>query len=256
MKLLSAALILCLASAVAAQPILFDVKLVGDQESPPVATNGTGGAAVTLDPATGAVTVEGFYNNLSTGAVGAHIHGSVPRGKNAGVIIPLMQSGGTTGGFAGTGMLNAGQVQDMLNGLTYLNVHSSGHGGGEIRGQIDSVPGSGHPRAESVNVTGEAKPGGTLQVSCPPGMGTDFIVVGIALPPGQTISLNIPELCLPGPAGIAIDLNVPPIVFPGSNVNIVFPVPFPAIDLAIQCVTITSANCITLSGAHRVAVRP
>ena len=88
------------------------------------------------------------------------------------------------------------------------------------------------------------------------GQGMDFVVVGIALPPGSISLLLIPELCLPGPAGVSIDLNVPPIVFPGSVVDIPLPTPFPSIELAIQCATITPGNCVQLSGAHRVAIRP
>lgn len=88
------------------------------------------------------------------------------------------------------------------------------------------------------------------------GFGIDFVVIGLAMPPCLSIPLNIPEMCLPGPANVAIELAFPPIVFPGSIVNIVFPVPFPAIDLTIQCATITPTNCIILSRAHRIAIRP
>ena len=37
--------------------------------------------------------------------------------------------------------LSAGEAQDMLDGLHYVNIHTDLHGGGEIRGQIlqDSV---------------------------------------------------------------------------------------------------------------------
>ena len=255
MKLLPAALLFCLASAATAQPKVFTVTLTGDEESPPVATTGTGQAQVIIDP-TGAVIVDGIYDNLSSPVTGAHIHGSTRRGANTGVILPLMQTGGTSGAFGGMGMLTPGQANDLLNGLTYLNVHTMMNGGGELRGQIDSVPESGHPRAPYVSVSGEAKPGGTLRASCPPGIGTDFVVVGLALSPCQTIPLQIPELCPPGFALVAIDLAGPVIAFPGSNVDIPFPAGFPSIDLAIQCVTITPANCITLSGAHRVAIRP
>ncbi len=257
MRLLPVLLLVGLVSGATAQTTkTFTVDLSGLERTPPVVTNGFGQATVELDIRTGAVTVNGTYVNLTSPVSLAHIHGSARRGGNTGVFVGLNHTGGNSGSFSGGGTLTPGQVQDLLGGLTYLNVHSSMHPGGEIRGQIDRVPGSGHPNAPSVTVVGEARPGGTLQVSCPPGFGTDFVVIGIAMPPCLSIPLNIPEMCLPGPANVAIELAFPPIVFPGSIVNIVFPLQFPAIDLTIQCATITPGNCVQLSGAHRVAIRP
>ena len=256
MKLLPALLLVGLVSGVPAQTTkTFTVALSGLERTPPVVTNGFGQATVELDTRTGAVTVNGTYVNLTSAVTSVHIHGSARRGGNTGVFVGLIPTGGNSGAFSGGGTLTPGQVQDLLGGLTYLNVHSSDHPLGEIRGQIDRVPGSGHPNAQPVTVVGEAKPGGTLQVSCPQGFGTDFVVIGLALPPCQSIPLIIPEICFPG-ANVAIDLSLPPIVFPGSNVDIVLPVPFPAIDLTIQCATITSSNCVFLSPAHRIAIRP
>ena len=44
---------------------------------------------------------------------------------------------GTAGTFSGSGTLNMGQVTNLLNGMTYLNVHTAMHPAGEIRGQIE-----------------------------------------------------------------------------------------------------------------------
>lgn len=255
MRLLPVLLLVGLVSGATAQVKTFTVVLSGLERTPPLVTNGFGQAMVNLDTGTSTVSVSGIYVNLTSAVSGVHIHGSARRGVDTGVIVPLTSTGGDSGAFFGNATLTAGQVQDLLSGMTYLNVHSMMHPGGEIRGQIDVVPGSGHSFAPSISVTGEAKPGGTLQVSCPAGIGTDFVVIGLALPPCQSIPLLIPEICFPG-ANVAIDLSVPPIVFPGSNVDIVLPVPFPAIDLTIQCATITSSNCVFLSPAHRIAIRP
>ena len=169
MKLLSAALLLCLASAATAQAKVFTITLIGDEESPPVATNGTGQAKVSVDPS-GAVTVNGTYSNLTSDAFAAHIHGSARRGMNTGILVGLSQTGGTSGTISGGGMLNPGQVNDLLNGLTYVNLHTTMNSGGELRGQIDSVPGSGHPGAPSVTVTESTIP--TTAASVPTSAGS------------------------------------------------------------------------------------
>jgi CHRD domain-containing protein len=119
----------------------FGVVLNGAAEVPPNGSAGTGNAAVTLDDVTGAVTVTGFYTGLGSNANAAHIHGPAPAGMNAGIILGLTQTGGTTGNFSGSGTLTAGQITSMINGLTYLNVHTNLMANGEIRGQIvASVP--------------------------------------------------------------------------------------------------------------------
>jgi hypothetical protein len=68
----------------------------------------------------------------------AHIHGLAPKGMNAGVIVALQTTGGTSGEFSGVGTLTDEQAQGMLDGLTYINVHTFQHPGGEIRGQVDN----------------------------------------------------------------------------------------------------------------------
>jgi len=115
---------------------IYSVTLNGANEVPASGSAGTGTATVTLDDVTGAVSVSGSYTGLGSNATAAHIHGPAPAGVNAGVIVGLSVSGGTAGTFSGAGVLTPTQVGNMLGGLTYLNVHTVGFGGGEIRGQI------------------------------------------------------------------------------------------------------------------------
>ena len=158
-----------LTAVAAAQTKSFTVELTGEQQAPPLRTSGIGTAIVQLDTSTGAVSVAGRYRNLIGNAIAAHIHGNARRGANAGVRIGLTVSGGTGGTFSGSGMLNAAQVRDLLDGLMYVNVHSIAHPGGEIRAQIDVVPGSGTNNTNaSPSISGAATPGGTLLVGCPP----------------------------------------------------------------------------------------
>lgn len=125
-----------------AQILNFTASLDGAQEVPPVNTPGFGFANVTLDTATGEVNVSGTYQDLLASVSAAHIHGLAPVGANAGVIIPLQLTGTTSGTITGMGFLNAAQIQGMIDFQTYINVHTSLHPGGEIRGQIIPAPGA------------------------------------------------------------------------------------------------------------------
>ena len=43
---------------------------------------------------------------------------------------------GQSGIFSGTVELTAEQLAALVDGLTYINIHTEANGGGEIRGQI------------------------------------------------------------------------------------------------------------------------
>ena len=133
------ALALGAGSQVNAQVVAWDVPLEGGQEVPPSGSLGTGFCKVILDKATGDVTVDGTYSGLMGTAIAAHIHGPAPAGMNAGIIVPLIQSGGMAGTITGGGTLTPAQVADMQAGLTYVNLHTDLFTGGELRGQIDTL---------------------------------------------------------------------------------------------------------------------
>lgn len=114
----------------------YDFDLSGCQEVPRVSTTGTGNASVTVDTLNNTVTVEGSFSDLTSPATAAHIHGPAKQGQNAGVILTLELSGDTSGFITGNGTLTPAEIDDVLNGLTYVNVHSDTYPGGEIRGQI------------------------------------------------------------------------------------------------------------------------
>ena len=123
-------------SAAAFDTHTFPVILSGASEVPPVATGGSGSCTVTLDDVTGAVSVSGSFTGLSSNATLAHIHGLAGPGANAGIIVTLTETGGTSGNVGGGGTLTPGEITGMLNGLTYVNIHTSINGGGELRGQV------------------------------------------------------------------------------------------------------------------------
>lgn len=108
---------------------------------------------------TGLQTATDVNDNLVSG----HIHAPAPRGSNAGVVwgffgSPLHDNnpndvvttpfatgvGGTISGKwdapEGNNTTFAAQLNNILAGLSYINIHTTQFGGGEIRGQITVVP--------------------------------------------------------------------------------------------------------------------
>ena len=116
----------------------YTASLTGAAEVPPVTTNATGSVTVTLDG--NAVTVEGSYSGLSGAPTGAHIHGPASETENAGVILALTATDGTTAGtgtISGSGNLSDAEVADLKAGRYYVNVHTEANAPGEIRGQLE-----------------------------------------------------------------------------------------------------------------------
>lgn len=132
---------IAVSSVAQADVVVYQFVLDGLQEVPSVATPGIGNANVVLNTLTGAVSITGSYEGLIGGINNAHLHGLAPVGVNAGVIFGLNFTPGTTSGiFTGNGILNPTQIQGMLDGLTYINIHSTFRPGGEIRGQVVPTP--------------------------------------------------------------------------------------------------------------------
>lgn len=141
--------LLAAASALAATVILssahgaiiqFEAVADGLQETPPVATPGTGDAFLSINDATGDWTLNGNYTNLIGTVNNAHIHGPAPPGIAAVVIAGLTHTSGTSGTLTGAGTFTVAQMADLFAGLYYVNVHSTFRPLGEIRGQLQQVP--------------------------------------------------------------------------------------------------------------------
>jgi hypothetical protein len=112
------------------------VTLEGAQVAPPTLTAGTGQCLVTLNSISGQVTVSGSYSGLTGSAVSAHLHGPAAAGVNGGVILSFSTTGGTSGTFSGSGTLTPANIANMLGSLTYVDIHTTSFGGGELRGQV------------------------------------------------------------------------------------------------------------------------
>ena len=128
----------------------------------PAATGGTGGLGpngIFLDTDTAVLFLDvlwGSGNGFTdlTGRVTAmHIHGPTPSPapasftENAGVQVNLgvlagFNASATNGGFNDSVQLSGQQVEDLLKGRLYINVHTEQQPGGEIRGTIVPEPGT------------------------------------------------------------------------------------------------------------------
>jgi hypothetical protein len=115
------------------------VILAGAAARPsPNPTAAVGVAVISIEGDTLALDIA--YQNLSATATAAHIHGPASIEQTAGPMInlaPYHQGDfATQGMFTGSVELTANQKNNILSGLSYINIHSSTYPGGEIRGQI------------------------------------------------------------------------------------------------------------------------
>lgn len=120
-------------------PVLMLATLNGANESiNGVATSGTGLGVLTL--VGDQLTLNVTYRNLSASATAAHIHGPAGLFENTGVMVSLAPLNGWGFGIGGTlsgaVKLSAAQLAAVVDGLTYVNIHTANNPGGEIRGQI------------------------------------------------------------------------------------------------------------------------
>ncbi len=103
----------------------------GAQEVPAVTTTATGAGTVTLDTVANTLTFDVSYTNLMNETM-AHIHGFAAAGAEAGILFNLPL------GTPKVGSVNYTEAQedDIIAGLTYVNIHTVANSGGEIRGQV------------------------------------------------------------------------------------------------------------------------
>lgn len=132
------ATLLALAATPALADTTFRANLTGGAEVPPVtSTNASGTGTVVLNTAENQITVTLSWSGLSAPQTMAHIHGAAPVTAEAGILIDLGTTGGTSGSIGTrTFVVTPQQVANLKAGLTYFNVHTSTNPGGEIRGQI------------------------------------------------------------------------------------------------------------------------
>lgn len=146
---------------------VYECNLSGLQESPPNASPGTGFGRVTMDTTAVTMRVEATFSGLTGTTTASHIHARADATQpNGGVAtqtptftgFPLGVTAGSydhtfdmslTSSYNGSfvtanGGTAAGAwaalLGKMSSNLTYLNVHTSTFGGGEVRGDLRLVP--------------------------------------------------------------------------------------------------------------------
>lgn len=137
-------------------PVVLNLRahLSGDQEVPPRETLATGQAVFQLSKDATELSYKLIVANIENVSM-AHIH-VAPPGVNGGIVTWLYPAGppailipGTTNGILRQGVITSANLTGALTGQdlsalveliksgdTYVNVHTSQFGGGEIRGQI------------------------------------------------------------------------------------------------------------------------
>jgi hypothetical protein len=146
-----AAVISLIAAPVSAQTVTLTASLNGANETPTALNTGAfGSATVTVDLTARTVTYVVDVFNLPSGVSASHIHAGAA-GTSGPVVVnfapPVPASNDFR--FSGTvkdtefvlrpdqGIRSADDMfQAILGGNSYVNVHSSVNGGGEIRGQL------------------------------------------------------------------------------------------------------------------------
>ena len=108
------------------------VPLSGQNEVPPNSSGGSGTGKVELD---GNVIKWNITYSGTTGPVTAgHFHGPAVAGANAGVVVPF--AGPLASPIIGSATLTPAQVDQVKQGLWYINLHTAANPGGELRGQV------------------------------------------------------------------------------------------------------------------------
>jgi hypothetical protein len=112
--------------------VRFVITINGAQEVPPNASAGTGTGTIDVNTVTNQLSYNITFSGLGSAETMAHIHGFAPPGMNAGIIHTLPNGSPKIGVFNYT----EAQEANILNGLSYVNIHSVNFPNGEIRGQI------------------------------------------------------------------------------------------------------------------------
>jgi hypothetical protein len=115
----------------------YNMMLTGANEVPANTSAATANVTVMLNKTTGALTVTGNFQGLTSNATVAHIHGPAAVGVNGPVLVPLtISTPAKSGTVSANATMTAPAMNDMLNGMTYVNIHSEMFPDGEIRAQI------------------------------------------------------------------------------------------------------------------------
>ena len=111
---------------------IMTVPLSGQNEVPPNASGGSGTGKVELDG--NVIKWNVSYSGLTGPVTAGHFHGPAQPGANAGVVVPF--AGPLASPIIGSATLTPAQVDQVKQGLWYINLHTAANPGGELRGQV------------------------------------------------------------------------------------------------------------------------
>jgi hypothetical protein len=109
--------------------------LSGANEVPNTTTPATGTVSGTYNEETNALEMAITYQQMTPTAW--HIHRAA-KGSNGPVVLDLGKT--FTSPYTYTKTLTEEQEDELLDGMYYVNIHSTKHPNGEIRGQLEIVP--------------------------------------------------------------------------------------------------------------------
>ena len=116
-----------------AETVTFSAELSGANEVPPNDSAASGLATVTFDTDTRMLSWSITYEEMSGPVIGSHIHGPAGEGVNAGILVGLEPD---LSPMEGSVEINDEQAGHILNGETYINLHTEKYPSGELRGQL------------------------------------------------------------------------------------------------------------------------
>ena len=112
----------------------FSTQLTGSNEVPPVVSTASGRLYAVLNTQTRLLRWKLDFYGLHGTATAGHFHGPAAMGLNARALIVF--NGPLKSPLEGRATLNPAQAADLLAGKWYVNLKTSTHPAGEIRGQL------------------------------------------------------------------------------------------------------------------------
>ena len=125
--------LLALATPSMAAMVNLKADLKASSEVPPNESKGTGSVTATFDTDSNKLSWKGTVSGLIGTVTAAHFH-AAEAGRNGAVAVPII--GADKGSFEGSATLTDTQAEDLMAGRWYVNIHTTTHKAGEIRGQV------------------------------------------------------------------------------------------------------------------------
>jgi len=123
--------------AARADIVHFAATLTGKDEVPPNSSAGTGQVTAELETSERTLAYRATSQGLSGPATMAHFHGPAAPGSNGPPVITVGDNAKLP--IGGSVRLSEKEMDDLLAGKWYFNVHTAANPGGEIRGQLKDV---------------------------------------------------------------------------------------------------------------------